>query len=105
MLDNIPPEVRTGMAGAAGSLLAMFFMRRPLVQLLGVFVGGCAISLFATDWVAAWLGMTGERGLVGFLLGTFGMSTVGKVFDTIEAVNPAELWAALKDAVRKRLGV
>ncbi len=106
MFDHIPPDLRQAGPGVAGSLLALLFMRRPWTMLLAMFVGGCLIAYIVTPWLAAYLevGPKGE-GVVGFLLGLFGMATTAKVFDLIEAINVADIWAALKDWIRKRLGV
>lgn len=106
MLDNIPPELRQAGPGIAGSLLALMFMRRPWAMLAAMFLGGCTIAYIVTPWLAAYLevGKGGEN-VAAFLLGLFGMATTAKVFDFIEAVNVAEIWAALKAWGRKRLGV
>jgi hypothetical protein len=43
--------------------------------------------------------------LIGFLTGLFGMTTVAKVYDFVEAVDVGQVWKALIDFLRKRLGV
>jgi hypothetical protein len=105
MFDQIPPELRSAGPGVAGSLLALFFMRRPPLMLAGMFLGGCIVSYYVTPWLATWLDMDKASGTVGFLVGLFGMASVAKVFDTFEVVNPAELWKAVRQAIRKRLGL
>lgn len=106
MLDHIPPEVRTAGPGVAGSLLALLFLRRPKLMLAGMFLGGCVLSYIATPWLTAYLevGAKGE-GLVGFLLGLFGMTTVAKLYDLFESIDVREIWIALRDFLRKRLGL
>jgi hypothetical protein len=106
MFDHIPPELRNAGPGVAGSVLALFFLRRPPLMLAGMFLGGCMLSFFATPWLSAWMevGIKGE-GLIGFITGLFGMSSVAKVYDFIEAVEVAAVWRALLDFIRKRLGV
>lgn len=106
MLEHIPPEVRTAGPGIAGSLLALMFLRRPKLMLVGMFLGGCLLSYIGTSWLAEYLevGAKGE-GLVGFLIGLFGMTTVAKVYDLFESIQTPEVWATLREWVRKRLGL
>jgi hypothetical protein len=106
MLDQIPPEMRAAGPGVAGSVLALFFLRRPPFMLAGMFIGGCMLSYIGTPWLAAYLesGPKGE-GLVGFMLGLFGMTTVAKVYDLVEAVEVREIWLALLNFLRKRFGL
>ena len=105
MFEHIPPELKSAGPGIAGSLLALAFMRRPPLILLGIFFGGCALSFFGTAWLADVLDMEKADGLVGFLLGLFGMALVAKIYDTIEVVEPALLWKALLERFRKLLGL
>ena len=105
MLEQIPPELRNAGPGIAGSALALFFMRRPMLVMCGIFIGGCIISFYGTTWVATQLEMERADGLVGFLLGLFGMALIGKVHDSIEAINTADVWKAVIEAIRKKLGV
>lgn len=106
MLGNIPPEVRDTAPGIAGAMVALLFMRgRPVLQSAGIFLGGCVLAFFATGWVAATMDMQKADGLVGFLIGCFGMALMAKVFDTIEAIEPAALWRAVLGFIRKRLGL
>jgi hypothetical protein len=106
MLDHIPPELRAAGPGVAGSVLALLFLRRPPLMLAGMFLGGCVLSYFATPWLTAFMEM-GEKGegLIGFLVGLFGMTTVAKTYDLLEVIEVGQIWRALLDFIRKRLGV
>jgi uncharacterized membrane protein YraQ (UPF0718 family) len=106
MFDQIPPELRNAGPGVAGSMLALLFLRRPPLMLAGMFLGGCVLSFFATPWLSAYLevGIHGAS-LVGFLVGMFGMATTAKVYDFFEVVEVSQIWKALIDFIRKRLGV
>jgi hypothetical protein len=106
MFDHLPPELRAAGPGVAGSVLALFFLRRPPLMLAGMFIGGCMLSFFATPWLAAWMdvGIKGE-GLTGFIVGLFGMTSMAKVYDFIEVIEVSQIWRALIDFIRKRLGV
>lgn len=101
MFEHIPTELRGVGPGIAGSALALFFLRRPPWTLVGMFIGGCMVSYFGTKWTSVVVGMEAADGLVGFLLGLFGMALIAKLHDTIEAIDPRELWSAL----RKKVGL
>jgi hypothetical protein len=105
MFDQIPPELRNAGPGVAGSFIAMLFMRRPMFVAVGLFIAGCIVSYYATPPVAAYFDLEKGEGLIGLLLGTFSMALVGKVFDTIEAIEPPKLWLALLQFIRKRFGL
>jgi hypothetical protein len=105
VFEHIPHELRSSVPGIAGSALALFFMRRPPWTLAGIFLGGCLLAYFGTKWVSVVAGMESADGLVGFLLGLFGMALLAKVHDTIEAIEPIEVWKAIKEFLRKRLGL
>lgn len=104
MFDQIPAELRNAGPGVAGSLLALFFMRRPPLVLAGIFIGGCVVSFYVTPWLVHYFDMERGRDTLGFIIGLFGMATTAKIFDTIEAVNATDLWKAVVDVIRKRLG-
>ena len=105
MLDQIPPELRSAGPGVAGSALALFFMRRAPMVMIGIFCGGVVVSFYLTPWLAHLFDMDKTRDALGFIVGLFGMATTAKVFDTIESASAAELWKAILDAIRKKLGV
>lgn len=46
------------------------------------------MSYFGTPVAATWIGMVNAEGLVGFLIGLFGMSVVSKFYEVIQAVDP-----------------
>lgn len=97
---DLPPEIGKHLAGPAGSLVALFWLRGTIARKCGMFAAGWALSFYGSSHVASWLGF--NEGFAGFLLGLFGMSIVDKTF---EAWNTLEVGVILKDWLRKRLGV
>ena len=80
--------------GAIGAFVALGFVRGPTWwHTFLAYVGGCACSIFGTDYAVQWTGA--DAGLVGFLLGLFGMSVVSKTHEAIAAVRPGEVVAKL----------
>lgn len=105
MPQHIIEELKAAAPGIAGAMLALMFMRRPILILAGMFVGGCLLSWYGATWFAELAGLEKHVGLAGFVLGLFGMALVAKVYDTIEALQPAKLADAVVSWVRKMLGV
>jgi hypothetical protein len=101
MFDQIPQELRNAAPGVAGSLLALAFLRRPPLQMLGIFLGGCLLAHFGTQWLAELLDMPRFDGLLGFLTGMLGMRLIEKTYELIEVVDVKDLWTR----VLKRLGL
>jgi hypothetical protein len=104
LFDQIPHEVKAAAPGFAGSIIALFFLRRPPVLLAGMFLGGCAMAYLGTHWFATHTDMHTNEGLVGFLIGMFSMAIVAKVYDTIDAISPSEIWEILRERIRVLLG-
>lgn len=102
---ELPKEVADLAPGAIGSGVAIAFARKDLRVSVAMFVGGSAMAHFGTKWVGSTLGMTESPGLVGFLIGIFGMAAVLKVYDAIENIKLSDLWDIAKDVLRKKGGV
>nr|WP_297388287.1 hypothetical protein [uncultured Roseateles sp.] len=97
---DLPPELGPKVAGSAGSLLALLFLKEAWPRNLAMFFGGAAASWFGAEPVAVWLGLT--SGFVGFLLGLFSMAIVSKLFETWRTL---ELGTIISDALRRFFGV
>ena len=67
-------------------------------------LGGAVVSYYATSPAAAWVGMTNAEGLVGFLIGLFGMAIIAKVYEAIGALDAPRIAADTWDAIKRRLG-
>jgi hypothetical protein len=91
--------------GVIGSALALFFYRRPLAILIGMFLGGCAMAYFVPQVFIDAYHVEKYAGLVGFLTGLFGMAAVAKVYDGLDQIDLGDLWQVLIDALRRRLGL
>ena len=84
MLDSLA-DISIGklVAGAAGSFASIRFVQGSWFERLMMCIGGSFLSYFATTPVAAWVGLQSAEGLVGFLVGLFGMSIAAKVYEVI----------------------
>lgn len=86
--------------GAAGSLLALTWMQGTWKRKVPMFLGGFALSFFASPSAAAWAGT--NMGLAGFLLGLFGMAVVDKIFTTWDRLDLSQFFI---DVGRKWFGL
>lgn len=86
-------------AGASGALVSMRFMAGTWFEKLTMALGGSALSFFGTAPLASWLKMQNAEGLVGFLIGLFGMALVSKAYEVIWLIDASriakDLWAAV----------
>ena len=82
--------------GLVGSFISLGFIKRSWPERMVMAVGGAALSYWGTDWATAFLGMQKAEGLVGFLIGLFGLAMVAKVYEVIAAIDAAALLTDLK---------
>lgn len=70
------------------------------------FFGAAYASWIASVPVTDLLGL-GIRwiGVIGFLIGLLAISFAIKAVDTVQAIQPSQIWSAIVEAVRKRLGL
>lgn len=102
---DLPPELREFAPGAAGSLVALPFLQGPWTVRVAMVIGGSALSFYGTKPMASYMQVIGSDGLIGFLIGLFGMAIVAKIHELIAALNVSDIGVALKEWIRKKLGV
>jgi hypothetical protein len=102
---NWANDLKDAAPGVLGSAVALFFMKRPYLILVGMFIGGCVLSYYAPIVFVDYYHVEKYIGLVGFLTGLFGMAAVAKVYDGLEQVNLGDLWGIVKSWLRKRAGL
>lgn len=91
-------------AGVLGALVSMSFVKGTWQQKLVMAIGGVILSYYGTPFIVTYFGLTAAEGLVGFLLGSLGMSVMQKAFETIQAVRGHAIVATIGDWVKKKLG-
>jgi len=85
--------------GVLGSLTAMFLVKDTWPRRIGLFVAGVAAAYYGGGWTANQFGADPE--LAGYLVGLFSMGIAAKAYETLESIQPKELW----DRILKRLGL
>ena len=91
-------------AGIAGAFVSLRFVQGTLPERLTMAVGGAVLSYYATPPAASWLGMASAEGLVGFLVGLFGMAIVAKIYEAINAMPAAKMAADAWESIKRRIG-
>lgn len=91
-------------AGIFGAFVSLRFVTGSLLERFVMALGGAVMSYYATPPAARWLGMEQAEGLVGFLIGLFGMAIVAKVHETIQVLPAAQIAVQAVEALRRRLG-
>jgi hypothetical protein len=88
-----------------GSLVSLRFVQGTWPERLLMAAGGAGMSYYATVPSAAWLQVQDAEGLVGFLIGLFGMAVVAKAYETFQALDAKMVAADLWAEVKKRFGI
>jgi len=91
-------------AGIAGSFVSLRFLSGTPAQLLMLAVGGTSLSYFASTPAAIWLNMQNAEGMVGFLIGMFGMAILSKVFEVIQSADAKVIAADIWEWIKRKWG-
>ncbi len=91
-------------AGVCGAFVSLRFVQGTLPERFSMAMGGAALSYYATTPTAHWLGMATAEGLVGFLIGLFGMAIAAKVYEAIQVLPAAQMAGDVWETIKKRLG-
>ena len=74
-------------AGTAGAFVSLRFIQGTKTEKGIMAVGGSAMSYFGASPMADYLHMVTAEGLIGFMIGLFGMAIVSKLYEVIQAVD------------------
>ena len=88
------------LAGVAGALVSMRFLRGTWVERLWLAAGGAVLSYYLAPYISARLSM--PEGLTGFMVGMFGMAVASKAWETIQVFPMGAVWQAVIDRIRGR---
>lgn len=80
-------------SGIAGAIVSMRFISGTWPEKVTLAAGGCALSYYAAPPVAQWLAVSNAEGLIGFLIGLFGMSFISKIYEVIQALDAKRIAA------------
>lgn len=87
-------------AGVLGALVGMRYLNGTWPEKISMAISGAIAAYYASPYASQLTGA--PEGLVGFLMGMFGMAIVSKAWETIQAFPIGMLWQAVIDRVRGR---
>lgn len=106
MPDPILPTISLSkfVAGVLGAAISMSFVKGTWKQKIVMAIGGVILACYGTPFIVSYFGLASADGLIGFLLGSFGMSFVQKAFETIQAISGHQVVVAVGDWIKRKLG-
>lgn len=102
---SIDPTLAKLLPAILGSVISLRWVQGTWVERLLMVSGGAILSYYATPWAAAKVQMADAEGLVGFLIGLFGMAVIAPVYEAIKSADIKPAVADLWDRALKRLGI
>jgi hypothetical protein len=105
MVDQTPDfSVAKLLAGLAGSVVSLRFVQGTVAERIFMGIGGASLSYYATTPAAQWVGVKDAEGLVGFLIGLFGMAIMAKIYEVILVTDAKQISADAWSALKRKLG-
>lgn len=107
--ENIPvdPTLTKVIPAALGAMVSLRFVQGTLAERALMAAGGVSLAYYATPVSSEFLrlGTSEGVGLVGFVIGLFGMVLVAKVYEAVQGIDAKAVATDLVDALKKRLGI
>ena len=89
-------------AGVAGSFISLKFVQGTIGERAFMWVGGAALSYYATTPIAKWAGAPDAEGLIGFSIGLLGMTVVSKVYEVVAALDAKQMAQDVREFVIRK---
>lgn len=89
-------------AGIAGAVVSLKFVQGTWPERIIMAVGGAALSYFGSANLAEWLKVPEAVGLVGFLVGLFGMAIVAKVYEVVMLLDAQKIAADVWETIKRK---
>lgn len=91
-------------AGIAGAVVSLNFVQGTWPERVIMASGGAALSYFASEPFAEWLKLPHALGLVGFLIGLFGMAIVAKVYEVVQLIDAKQIAVDVWETLKRKWG-
>ena len=85
-------------AGVLGAAVSMRYLQGSWMARISMAASGSLGAYYAAPYLSGVLGI--PEGLMGFLVGMFGMAIVSRAWEAVQAVPIPALWQAVIDRVR-----
>jgi len=104
MADPVDFSLAKLLAGVAGSVVSLRFVQGTIPERMFMGIGGAALSYYATTPASAWIGIHDAEGLVGFLIGLFGMAIMSKIYEVILLADAGKIAADTWETIKRKWG-
>lgn len=91
-------------SGVAGSIVSLKFVQGTWIERALMCVGGASLSFYGTTPVYSWVQLTDAEGLIGFMIGLFGMAIVAKCYEVVQLIDAKQLSTDLWEWVKRKWG-
>lgn len=103
MADATPDfSVAKLVAGVAGSFVSLGYVKGSYLERLSMGIGGAALSYYGTTPASNWIGVPDTEGLIGFMIGLFGMAIMSKVYEVIQMADAQQIALDLWERVKRK---
>jgi hypothetical protein len=92
------------LAGLAGSVVSLKFVQGTYAERALMCMGGAALSFYGTDPTTQWVGIPNIDGLIGFMIGLFGMALVAKLYEAFQLLDAKEIAQGALDWLKRKWG-
>lgn len=92
------------LAGLAGSVVSLKFVQGTYIERSLMCLGGASLSFYATTPAVYWVGLPNIEGLVGFMIGLFGMAIVAKFYEVVQLLDAKEISQQAWDWLKRKWG-
>lgn len=91
-------------AGAVGAAVSLKFIKGTLLERTSMAIGGAALSYYGTTPAATWANVPDVEGLIGFMIGLFGMAIVAKLYEVIMLLDAKQIAVDFWEWVKRKWG-
>ena len=89
-------------SGVVGALVSLKFIQGTWLEKSFMALGGSCLSYFATSPIANWLNIENTEGLIGFIVGLFGMAIVAKIYELIQVIDAKQVVGIFLDWLARK---
>ena len=102
---TVDPTIAKLIASVLGALASINFVKGTWPERIFMVLAGSALSYYGTTPIAQGVNLADAEGLVGFLLGLFGMAIVARLYEAIMALDVKVIAVDLWQRALKRIGL
>jgi hypothetical protein len=91
-------------AGLVGSVVSLKFIQGTYIERGLMCLGGSALSFYGTTPANVWVGIPNAEGLIGFMIGLFGMAIVAKCYEVVQVLDARQIAGVIWEWLKRKWG-